>query len=83
MEKFEEAQVVEGPTQNQESIQIDFQTKMQLDFGIINTKLQLINLAKEIVKEGQTMENVMDLYLELREEVLGVPNPNIPVKKSV
>lgn len=83
MEKFEEAQVVEGPTQNQGPVQIDFQTKMQLDFAIINTKLQLINLAKELVKEGKTMENVMDVYLGLREEVLGVPNPNTPVKKSV
>ena len=82
MEKTQKVQSVEGPTQNpqQESIQIDFQTKMQLDFSIINVKLQLINLAKELVKEGQRNESVTDVYLDLREEVLGIPNPNNPVK---
>lgn len=85
MEKFQEAQIAEEPTQNsqQENIQIDFQTKMQLDFSIINVKLQLINLAKELIKEGQREENVTDVYLDLREEVLGIPDPNKQQKSEM
>ena len=37
-------------------------------------KIQLLALAKDMVKEGQT-ENVIETYLDLREEVLGIPNP--------
>ena len=36
-------------------------------------KIQLLALAKDMVKEGQT-ENVIETYLDLREEVLGIPN---------
>lgn len=68
--------------QQQEGIQIDFQTKMQLDFGIINTKLQLLNISKDMIREKVTSEqHVMNLYYKLREEVLGHSNPNTPEKQ--
>lgn len=47
---------------------------IQVDFTIIQFKIQLLTLAKDMVKEGQT-ENVVGTYLDLREEVLGIPNP--------
>lgn len=52
------------------------QVNIQVEFTIMQFKLQLLALAKDIVKEGQTTENVFDTYLDLREEVLGMPNPN-------
>ena len=47
---------------------------IQVKFAIMQFKIQLLALAKDMVKEGQT-ENVIETYLDLREEVLGVPNP--------
>ena len=46
---------------------------IQVKFAIIQFKIQLLALAKDMVKEGQT-ENVIETYLDLREEVLGIPN---------
>lgn len=45
---------------------------IQVKFAIIQFKIQLLALAKDMVKEGQT-ENVIETYLDLREEVLGIP----------
>ena len=47
----------------------------QIHFAIVQIKIQLLALAKDIVKEGQTTDSVFDTYLDLREEVLGIPNP--------
>ena len=58
------------------------QVNIQVEFTIIQFKIQLLALAKDMVKEGQT-ENVVKTYLDLREEVLGIPNPNNPVKNPV
>ena len=58
------------------------QVDIQVEFAIIQFKIQLLALAKDMVKEGQT-ENVVKTYLDLREEVLGIPNPNNPVKNPV
>ena len=49
------------------------QVNIQVEFTIMQFKIQLLALAKDMVKEGQT-ENVIETYLDLREEVLGIPN---------
>ena len=50
------------------------EVNIQVELAIIQFKIQLLALAKDMVKEGQT-ENVIETYLDLREEVLGIPNP--------
>ena len=50
------------------------QVNIQVEFTIMQFKIQLLALAKDMVKEGQT-ENVIETYLDLREEVIGIPNP--------
>ena len=49
------------------------QVDIQVELAIIQFKIQLLALAKDMVKEGQT-ENVIETYLDLREEVLGISN---------
>ena len=49
------------------------EVNIQAELTIMQFKIQLLALAKDIVKEGQT-ENVIETYLDLREEVLGIPN---------
>ena len=49
------------------------EVNIQVELAIIQFKIQLLALAKDMVKEGQT-ENVVETYLDLREEVLGIPN---------
>ena len=49
------------------------QVNIQVEFTIMQFKIQLLALAKDMVKEGQT-KNVIETYLDLREEVLGIPN---------
>ena len=49
------------------------EVNIQVEFTIMQFKIQLLALAKDMVKEGQT-ENVIETYLDLREEVLGIPN---------
>ena len=53
--------------------QTQTQVNIQVEFTIMQFKIQLLALAKDMVKEGQT-ENVIETYLDLREEVLGIPN---------
>ena len=62
-----------------ENTQQPTQVNIQVEFTIMQFKIQLLALAKDMVKEGQT-KNVIETYLDLREEVLGIPNPNNPVK---
>ena len=49
------------------------EVNIQVELAIIQFKIQLLALAKDMVKEGQT-KNVIETYLDLREEVLGIPN---------
>ena len=49
------------------------QVNIQVQFTVMQFKIQLLALAKDMVKEGQT-KNVIETYLDLREEVLGIPN---------
>ena len=51
------------------------EVNIQVELAIIQFKIQLLTLAKDIVKERQIRDNVIDVYLDLREEVLGIPNP--------
>ena len=57
-----------------ENTQQPTEVNIQVELAIIQFKIQLLALAKDMVKEGQT-ENVIETYLDLREEVLGIPNP--------
>ena len=56
-----------------ENTQQPTEVNIQVEFAIMQFKIQLLALAKDMVKEGQT-ENVIETYLDLREEVLGIPN---------
>ena len=56
-----------------ENTQQPTEVNIQVELAIIQFKIQLLALAKDMVKEGQT-ENVIETYLDLREEVLGIPN---------
>ena len=58
-----------------ENTQQPTEVNIQVELAIIQFKIQLLALAKDMVKEGQT-ENVIETYLDLREEVLGIPNQN-------
>ena len=46
---------------------------LQIEFGLINFKLQILNLAKDMVKDKLVDGNIYETYLDLREEVLGIP----------
>ena len=46
---------------------------LQIEFGLINFKLQILNLAKDMVKDKLVDGNIYETYLDLREEVLGTP----------
>ena len=58
-------------------IQITPEQQLQIDSFIINTKLNLLTLAKDMIKDNViTNISARELYLNLREEVLGIPDPN-------
>lgn len=50
------------------------QQQIQIDFTVMNVKMQLLALAKDMVKDQITDKNIEELYLDLREEILGIPN---------
>ena len=41
-------------------------------------KIQLLKLAISMYKEDKGLGNIIEIYLDLREEVLNIPNPNNP-----
>ena len=53
------------------------QVNIQVEFTIMQFKLQLLALAKDIVKDKLINNSIIEVYLDLREEVLGVPNPRV------
>ena len=56
-------------------IQITPEQQLQIDSFVINTKLNLLALAKDMIKDNViTDTNARELYLDLREEVLGISN---------
>ena len=46
---------------------------IQLKFAIIQFKIQLLALAKDMVAQDNNLGTVVEVYLDLREEVLGIP----------
>ena len=65
-------------------IQIIPEQQLQIDSFIINTKLNLLALAKDMIKDNViTNISVRELYLDLREEVLGIPDPNKQQKSEM
>ena len=58
-----------------ENTQEPTQVNIQVEFTIMQFKLQLLALSKDLVKDKLVEESVFDTYLDLREEVIGIPNP--------
>lgn len=50
------------------------QQQIQIDFTVMNVKMQLLALAKDMIKDQITDKSIEELYLDLREEILGIPN---------
>lgn len=50
------------------------------EIHLIQIKLNLLVLAKDMIKDNTVPQgtDIRELYLELREEVLNIPNPNNP-----
>ena len=50
------------------------------EIHLIQIKLNLLVLAKDMIKDNTVPQStdIRELYLELREEVLNIPNPNNP-----
>ncbi len=57
-----------------ENTQEPTQVNIQLEFTIMQFKLQLLALAKDMVAQDDSLGTIQDVYLDLREEVLGIPN---------
>ena len=47
----------------------------QIHFAIMQIKIQLLALAKDMVKDQLVSTNIIETYLDLREEILGIPKP--------
>lgn len=46
---------------------------IQVKFAIIQFKIQLLALAKDMVVQDNNLGTITEVYLDLREEVLGIP----------
>ncbi len=46
---------------------------IQVKFAIIQFKIQLLALAKDMVAQDNNLGTITEVYLDLREEVLGIP----------
>ena len=46
---------------------------IQVKFTIIQFKIQLLALAKDMVAQDNNLGTITEVYLGLREEVLGIP----------
>lgn len=49
------------------------QVDIQVEFTIMQFKLQLLALAKDMVAQDNSLGTIIKVYLDLREEVLGIP----------
>ena len=52
------------------------QVNLQVEFTVMQIKMNLLALAKDMVKDKLIIDSVFNVYLDLRHEVLGIPNPN-------
>ena len=57
----------------EENIQEPTQVNIQVEFTIMQFKLQLLALAKDMVAQDNSLGTITEVYLDLREEVLGIP----------
>ena len=57
------------------------QMNAQMNFTIMQIKMNLLALAKDMAPIVN--EDVRKLYLELREEVIGIPDPNKVQKEKL
>ena len=46
---------------------------IQVKFAIMQFKIQLLALAKDMVAQDNNLGTITEVYLDLREEVLGIP----------
>ena len=46
---------------------------IQVKFAIIQFKIQLLALAKDMVAQDNNLGTITEVYLDLRGEVLGIP----------
>ena len=46
---------------------------IQVEFTIMQFKLQLLALAKDMVAQDNSLGTIIEVYLDLSEEVLGIP----------
>ena len=58
----------------QEPQQALSQQQIQLDITIMQIKMNLLALAKDMVAQDNNLGTITEVYLDLREEVLGIPN---------
>ena len=63
-----------------EKVQIPVELAAQLQFqqtnNLVHYKIKLVELALELNKnKPEDYSNVEETYLDLREEILGIPNP--------
>ena len=56
-----------------ENTQEPTQVNIQVEFPIMQFKLQLLALAKDMVAQDNSLGTIIEVYLDLREEVLGIP----------
>ena len=56
-----------------ENTQESTQVNIQVEFTIMQFKLQLLALAKDMVAQDNSLGTIIEVYLDLREEVLGIP----------
>lgn len=49
------------------------EVNIQVELAIIQFKIQLLALAKDMVAQDNSLGTIIEVYLDLREEVLGIP----------
>ncbi len=69
-------QLTEQQAQMMQQEAMQQQQRIQLDLSIMQMKMSLLALAKDIKKENSGMyRDPLEVYYILREEVLGIPVP--------
>lgn len=56
-----------------ENTQQPTEVNIQVELAIIQFKIQLLALAKDMVAQDNSLGTIIEVYLDLREEVLGIP----------
>lgn len=77
---FKMEQTMSQQAMQQEAMQLQSQ-RIQLDLSIMQIKMNLLTIANEINKTN-TENSILDTYYVLRQEVLGIPVPEVEVKEE-